>query len=107
MAYLKKLHFGRNIRALQLAFELDKEQRYTTEQERLILSQYAGFGGLKFILNPADKKYWSKLICLILTILSNFLTLSTKTLLTKDSINNTHKVLNFGAYIVLYSAATR
>ncbi len=64
MAFLKKLHLGRNIRALEVAFALDKEKRSATPQEREILQQYAGFGGLKFVLNPAkneeDKKYWSK-----------------------------------------------
>ncbi|MFJ1492578.1 hypothetical protein, partial [Capnocytophaga canis] len=63
MAYLKKLHLGRNIRALEVAFALDREKRVATTEEREILQKYAGFGGLKFILNPAkeavDKKYWS------------------------------------------------
>ncbi|MDO4228974.1 MAG: N-6 DNA methylase [Capnocytophaga sp.] len=63
MAYHKKLHLGRNIRALEVAFALDREKRSATAEEREILQKYAGFGGLKFILNPAkeamDKKYWS------------------------------------------------
>lgn len=61
MAFLKKLHLGRNIRALEVAFALDKEKRSATPQEQEILQQYAGFGGIKFVLNPAkneeDKKY--------------------------------------------------
>lgn len=64
MAYLKKLHLGRNIRALEVAFALDIEKREASTEEREILQKYAGFGGLKFVLNPAkneeDKKYWSK-----------------------------------------------
>ncbi|WP_392420054.1 helicase-related protein [Capnocytophaga canis] len=63
MAYLKKLHLGRNIRALEVIFALEREKRVATTEEREILQKYTGFGGLKFILNPAkeavDKKYWS------------------------------------------------
>lgn len=53
-----------NIDAIKLALKLDKEKRKPTPQEREILSTYSGFGGIKAILNPADKpediERWSK-----------------------------------------------
>lgn len=53
-----------NIDAIKLALRLDKEQRQATSAERGILSKYSGFGGIKAILNPADKpediQRWSK-----------------------------------------------
>lgn len=65
MAYLKRLSFNRNARALALAFDLEKQKRtLLSQEERELLQHYSGFGGLKFILNPhqseADLKYWSK-----------------------------------------------
>lgn len=53
-----------NIDAIKLTLKLDKEKRQATPQEREILSLYSGFGGIKAILNPADKPEdigrWSK-----------------------------------------------
>lgn len=53
-----------NIDAIKLALRLDKENRPATPEEREILSAYSGFGGIKAILNPADKPEdigrWSK-----------------------------------------------
>ena len=53
-----------NIDAIKLVLKLDKEKRQATPQEREILSLYSGFGGIKAILNPADKpediQRWSK-----------------------------------------------
>lgn len=53
-----------NIDAIKLALRLDKEQRQATPEEREILAKYSGFGGIKAILNPADKpediQRWSK-----------------------------------------------
>lgn len=53
-----------NIDAIKLALRLDKEQRQATPEEREILAKYSGFGGIKAILNPADKpediQWWSK-----------------------------------------------
>ena len=65
MAYLKRLSFNRNARALALAFDLEKQKRtLLSQEERELLQHYSGFGGLKFILNPhqseADLKYWAK-----------------------------------------------
>ncbi len=53
-----------NIDAIKLALKLDKKKRQATPQEQEILSLYSGFGGIKAILNPADKpediNRWSK-----------------------------------------------
>ncbi len=53
-----------NIDAIKLALRLDKEHRKATPKEREILTKYSGFGGIKAILNPADKpediERWSK-----------------------------------------------
>jgi N12 class adenine-specific DNA methylase len=54
MAYSKLQHLKDNIQAIETAFALDKEKRKATEQERDILKQYSGFGGLKCILLPTD-----------------------------------------------------
>lgn len=64
MAFNKKLHLEQNIQALQVAFQLEKEKRLAKDAEKEILKQYSGFGGLKFILNPAneeeDRRFWTK-----------------------------------------------
>ena len=64
MSYNKKTHLRQNIDAIKLAFKLDKEDREATPEEREILNAYSGFGGIKAILNPADKpediNRWSK-----------------------------------------------
>ena len=64
MGFNKKQHLQKNIDALQIAFKLEKENRKATEGERLLMMQYSGFGGLKFILNPAqnpaDINQWRK-----------------------------------------------
>ncbi|MGE4346489.1 MAG: N-6 DNA methylase [Flavobacteriaceae bacterium] len=64
MSYNKRTHLRQNIDAIKLAFKLDKENRTATPQEREILLAYSGFGGIKAILNPADKpediSRWSK-----------------------------------------------
>ena len=50
--------------AIRIAFTLDREKRRATDMEQAILKQYSGFGGIKCILNPAekesDKSYWTK-----------------------------------------------
>ena len=64
MSYNKRTHLRQNIDAIKLALRLDKEQRQATPEEREILAKYSGFGGIKAILNPADKpediQRWSK-----------------------------------------------
>ncbi|GHT08925.1 hypothetical protein AGMMS49525_18030 [Bacteroidia bacterium] len=64
MSYNKKAHLQTNIEAIKIAFALDREARKATGEERAILQQYSGFGGIKCILNPTqtekDKEYWTK-----------------------------------------------
>ncbi|GHT79356.1 hypothetical protein AGMMS50262_22910 [Bacteroidia bacterium] len=64
MAYNKKAHLHTNIKAIKIAFTLDREKRNATDAERVLLQQYSGFGGIKCVLNPAqnelDKAYWTK-----------------------------------------------
>ena len=64
MAYNRKQRLSDNIKAIETAFILDREQRTPTARERLLLERYCGFGGLKCILNPArelaDAVHWAK-----------------------------------------------
>lgn len=64
MSYNKRIHLRQNIDAIKLVLQLDKEKRQATTCEREVLEQYSGFGGIKAILNPADKPEdigrWSK-----------------------------------------------
>ena len=64
MAYNRKQRLNDNIKAIETAFILDREQRTPTASERLLLERYCGFGGLKCILNPArelaDAVHWAK-----------------------------------------------
>nr|WP_198999695.1 N-6 DNA methylase [Flavobacterium sp. ASV13] len=64
MGFSKKQHLQKNIDALQIAFRLEKENRLATAGERLLMKQYSGFGGLKFVLNPIaneiDINNWRK-----------------------------------------------
>lgn len=62
MAFNELKHLKQNIEALRIVFRLEKEKRQATEGERQKLMLYSGFGGLKFVLNPAnypsDKNQW-------------------------------------------------
>ncbi|HMM04798.1 MULTISPECIES: N-6 DNA methylase [unclassified Dysgonomonas] len=62
MAYNKKAHLRDNIEAIRIAFALDKEKRQATDDEKIKLAAYSGFGGLKTVLNPVAKpediQYW-------------------------------------------------
>ncbi|KAA6299855.1 MAG: hypothetical protein EZS26_004004, partial [Candidatus Ordinivivax streblomastigis] len=64
MSYNKRAHLQTNTEAIRIAFTLDREKRRATEAEQAVLRQYSGFGGIKCILNPAekesDKAYWTK-----------------------------------------------
>ena len=64
MAYNRKQRLNDNIKAIETAFILDREQRTPIARERLLLERYCGFGGLKCILNPArelaDAVHWAK-----------------------------------------------
>ena len=54
MAYNKRQKLEDNIEAIRLSFEIEREGRKATVQEREALRKYSGFGGLKFILNDVD-----------------------------------------------------
>ena len=62
MAYNKGLKLQDNIAAIHTVLRLQKEDRTANDDERAVLRKYSGFGGLKFILNPAgsrdDIQYW-------------------------------------------------
>lgn len=64
MGFNKRQHLQLNIDALRIAFKLEKEKRQATVGERLLMMQYSGFGGLKFVLNPIvneiDINHWKK-----------------------------------------------
>ncbi|MFR9557567.1 MAG: N-6 DNA methylase [Rikenellaceae bacterium] len=64
MAYNKREHLEDNIKAIEIAFRVQKEKRSATEEEILALRKYSGFGGLKAVLLPyqteQDLKMWSK-----------------------------------------------
>ena len=64
MGFNKKQHLQENIDALRIAFKLEKENRQANVGERLLMMQYCGFGGLKFVLNPIaneiDINHWRK-----------------------------------------------
>ena len=56
MGFSKKQHLQQNIDALRIAFTLEKEKRHATVGERLLMMQYSGFGGLKFVLNTVENE---------------------------------------------------
>lgn len=55
MAYNRLQKLRDNIEAIRTAFRLSAEQRPANDAEWDTLSRYAGFGGLKCILFPADE----------------------------------------------------
>ncbi|MDR1919233.1 MAG: N-6 DNA methylase [Tannerellaceae bacterium] len=64
MAYNRKQHLRDNIEAIRLSFALEKEGRRATKDEKAVLEKYAGFGGIKAVLNPLERAVdlarWSK-----------------------------------------------
>jgi N12 class adenine-specific DNA methylase len=64
MGFSKRQHLQKNIDALRIAFKLEQENRKASASERLLMMQYSGFGGLKFVLNPVqnptDINNWRK-----------------------------------------------
>ena len=51
MGYNKLDSLVANTRAIGVAFQLRKEQRKATGEERAVLQQYSGFGGIPYILS--------------------------------------------------------
>lgn len=64
MAYNRRQTMRDNIEAIRCALKLGVERRPPTAEERAVLGRYAGFGGLKCILNDVndleDAAKWSK-----------------------------------------------
>lgn len=64
MAFNRKEKMRGNIEAIRTAFRLGVERRPPTDDEWTAMTKYAGFGGLKCILNDADSlddaAKWSK-----------------------------------------------
>lgn len=61
MAFNPKHHLSNNLDALHLAFDLQREARTPTALEAERLRQYAGFGGIKAVLNPPDEEsFWQR-----------------------------------------------
>jgi N12 class adenine-specific DNA methylase len=54
MGFSKKQHLQQNIQALRIVFQLENENRKSSVEERRLMMQYSGFGGLKFVLNPIE-----------------------------------------------------
>lgn len=54
MAFNKKAHLQDNLKAIEIAFQLDKDGRRPTPEERDAMRRYAGFGALKCILLPIN-----------------------------------------------------
>jgi N12 class adenine-specific DNA methylase len=55
MAYNRKQHLRDNIEAIRLSFALEREGRRATGEEKAVLEKYAGFGGIKAVLNPIER----------------------------------------------------
>lgn len=51
MGYNKLNSLRANIKAIEIAFRVQNEQREATVEERAILKQYSGFGGIPYILS--------------------------------------------------------
>lgn len=64
MAYNKKEVLENNMEAVRIVLRLEKERRNATEEEKVVLRKYQGFGGLKCVLNRTDSaddiRYWNK-----------------------------------------------
>lgn len=58
MAYNKKEALKANIDAIRTALILHREARLANEQEKLMLSGYTGFGGLKCVLDQRPVEEW-------------------------------------------------
>ena len=49
MAYNKKAVLAANTEAIRVVLRLEKERRAATEEEKVLLRGYQGFGGLKCV----------------------------------------------------------
>ncbi len=56
MAFNKRQHLLDNYTAIRTAFQLERDRRQATPEERELLKKFCGFGGLKCILRPCEKE---------------------------------------------------
>lgn len=56
MTFNKKQTLLTNTKIIELAFDLQQNQRIPTNFEKELLRKYAGFGGIKAILNPINNE---------------------------------------------------
>lgn len=58
---INNLLLNENIKALEVAFDLNRENRKASDSDLLLLHKYKGFGGISAFLLPTDKPgLWSK-----------------------------------------------
>ena len=53
MGFNKRKHLANNLKAIRIAFG---NPAFLTPEEREVLYNYSGFGGLKCVLNPAEQE---------------------------------------------------
>lgn len=53
MGFNKRKHLENNLKAIRIAFG---NPAFLTPEEREVLYDYSGFGGLKCVLNPAEQE---------------------------------------------------
>lgn len=55
MAYNKRKHLQNNIEALRVEFDSQLPEDDPKRNAKSIMQDFSGFGGLKCVLNPAEK----------------------------------------------------
>lgn len=55
MAYNKRKHLQNNIEALRVEFDSQLPEDDPKRNVKSIMQDFSGFGGLKCVLNPAEK----------------------------------------------------
>lgn len=76
MRYNKLNSLQANTKAIETAFKIRKEQRKATQEERAVLQQFTGFGGVPYILsldseNTAEKSEISEALQQLSSVLLN------------------------------------
>lgn len=56
MGYNKFKSFLANIQAIETAFDIMRQKREATDEEKEILRQYSGFGGMSYVYSLDDDK---------------------------------------------------
>ncbi|MCD7940744.1 MAG: hypothetical protein LUH50_12155 [Bacteroides intestinalis] len=76
MSYNKLNSLQANTKAIRIAFKVRKEQRKATLEERAVLQQFTGFGGVSYILsldgrNTTEKSEINKALQQLSSVLLN------------------------------------